>query len=85
MTRRAPHRDAISSASPATDVEDEPAIALYTKLGVREDVLHSIFQSREVAALHSNRRRSGRRPGAAVEDVTKAQADNRIMDLQETA
>jgi aminoglycoside 3-N-acetyltransferase I len=23
-----------------TDVEDEPAIALYTKLGVREDVLH---------------------------------------------
>jgi aminoglycoside 3-N-acetyltransferase I len=23
-----------------TDVEDEPAIALYTKLGTREDVLH---------------------------------------------
>ena len=23
-----------------TDIEDEPAIALYTKLGVREDVLH---------------------------------------------
>ena len=23
-----------------TGVEDEPAIALYTKLGVREDVLH---------------------------------------------
>jgi aminoglycoside 3-N-acetyltransferase I len=41
-----------------TGIEDEPAIALYTKLGAREDVLHFDIPVTDVSARDLDRRQS---------------------------
>ena len=38
-----------------TGIEDKPAMALYTKLGGREDVVHFDIAVQDEKALHNNR------------------------------